>query len=134
MPEARLQRMGICPEIAFEEVRFPDDADFGTGTFTAVLSPRALLSPKVIFAVGAVNRPTADRRIFQISATIYPNRDIPVLLEKDDLPVHQVIFQMPHWPDLRVAQTLTVEFSAWRIVGAAMGGQALSAGSDLESH
>ena len=111
-------------------IHFPDDADPGAGTFTIELTPRALLSPHPIAAM------LANLPFFQISATINPSRNIPVRLAQADgsTPRHRVVFRLPHGLDLRVAQTLTVEFSAWRIVGAAMGGQALSARSDLESH
>ena len=122
MPEIRYQQPGGSPEIVSAEIHIPNASDLGTGTFTIVLIPRALLSDKTIMSM--IGNPP----VFQISATINPNRNVVVLLGKADgsNPFDQVVFRVPHGLDLRVSQTLKVEFAGWRIVAASLNGQALS--------
>jgi len=122
MPEIRHQQPGGSPEIVSAEIHIPNASDLGTGTFTIVLIPRALLSDKTIMSM--IGNPP----VFQISATINPNRNVVVLLGKVDgsNPFDQVVFRVPHGLDLRVSQTLKVEFAGWRIVAASLNGQALS--------
>ena len=127
MPEIRHQQPGASPGISFAEIHIPNDSDFGTGTYSITLTPRALLSNKAITSI-MVNRPR-----FQISATINPNRDIPVLLGRGS-PVDQVVFRLPQGLDFRLALTLRIEFAGWQISAAAINGQQLGKNTDPVSN
>jgi hypothetical protein len=122
VPEIRHQQPGASPEISLAEIHIPDDSDWGTGTFTTVLTPSALLSTKHISSL-MLNAPH-----FQISVTINPNRNIPILIGKADGsdPMHRVTYVLPHGVDLREAKWLVVHFAGWRIMGASLDGAHLS--------
>ena len=122
MPEIRHRQPGGSPEIVSAEIHIPNASDLGTGTFTIVLIPRALLSDKTIMSM-IVSPP-----VFQIRATINSNRNVLVLLGNADgsSPCDQVVFRVPHELDLRASQTLKAEFAGGRIVAASLNGQPLS--------
>ena len=121
MPEIRHQLLGSAPEIELGEIHIPDDKDLGTGTFTTVLKPDVLTSTKHIVSA-MVNPPS-----FQISMTLNPNRDIPVLLGRVDgsEPISTKMYLLPAFVDITRSHTLVVEFSFWQITALKMNGVAL---------
>ncbi len=126
MPEIRHQQPGGSPELSLSEIHIPNDSDLGTGTFTNMLAPRALLSDKHIASI------MANPPVFQISVTINPNRDIVALLGRPDskTPQNKAVFRLPMGLDFRQALRLVIEFAGGRIIAGSINGQPLGRAAD----
>lgn len=112
MPEIRHQQPSSAPEIDFAEIHIPDDEDMGTGTFTTVFAPDALLNDKNVTS-DMFNAPE-----FQISVNINLNREVPVLLGKADgsPPRASSTFLIPLNVDPSKRHTVVATFSQWQVI------------------
>ena len=121
MPEIRVRKPDVCPEVASCEIHIPDDADLGAGTFTTALQPGVLLGNQTIVSV--MNNPP----VFEIKATFNTNRAIVVTLGRADAPPrHTAVYLLPPGLDLTQPHALVVEFLGWSISRATLGGAALA--------
>jgi hypothetical protein len=80
------------PSIRHAEVRFPDEHDLGTGTYTVAVEPSALAAPQPIAAV-LINRP-----VFQLALEVNPqSREAVVTFGRADgaEPVLQSVYRLP---------------------------------------
>ena len=116
MPEIRVQQPGGAPEVESGEIHIPDDRELGYGEYTVKLKPRSLPARKVIFAV-MINPPA-----FQISATINPNGDVVVWLDRADGadPISRRTFRVPSDIVGSLPHRLRVIFSKWEITEASV--------------
>ena len=108
--------------MALAEIHIPDDQSLGTGTFTNTFKPDALPTKKVISSI-IINVP-----IFQISATVNPNRDLVVAIGKADNkpPLDQSTFRMPRTLNPEISKhVLEIQFEHWLISAAALDGSSL---------
>ncbi len=121
MPEIHHQQPGPSPEMLSSEIHIPDSTNLGTGTFITIFRAGALPPVKAMSSI-IVNPPA-----FQISATVNPNRNVPVLLGRADAdPTHRIVFRLPTKMDKAVAYTLKIQFAGWRITGAWLNDVALT--------
>jgi hypothetical protein len=121
VPEIKHQQLDPSPETSSSEIHIPDDADMGTGTFTVVFKPRVLPASKVI-ASAIVYAPT-----FQLTATVNPNGEIPVLLgDTNSPPKHRLVVRLPGSVYRPHAHTLKVAFANWQITAVTLDGQPLA--------
>jgi hypothetical protein len=120
VPEMNHQQSNPSPETSSSTIHMPDDADVGTGTYTVVFKPNVLPASKSIMSA-IFNAPT-----FQLTATINPNGEIPVLLgNTTEEPKHRVVVRLPAGLS-RAAHTLKIEFANWRIETISLDGQRLA--------
>src|SRR4030042_1704784 len=104
MSEFSNRRNNPTPELAYQEIYLPNDANLATGAFRFqakknTMTPPKTPGPKAIVAA-VINPPR-----FQLSAAINPGtREIPVLLGHADGsdPVSAIVFLLP--ADLDVTQ------------------------------
>lgn len=123
MPPIRTGQVNPAHNVALTELYIPTDSDIGTGTFTTVLAPNALLEGHTEI-VSIVSNPG----IFQISVTIHADNMVAVLLSRSDgsPPVHRLPFRLPEWVDPLISHALLVRFAGWYIIGATFDGQPIS--------
>ena len=121
MAEIKHQQPGGSPEVSGSVIHIPNDADMGTGTFTTEFKSNALPATKVIMS-DIVNAP-----VFQITATVNPNGDLPVLLGKADNsdPTDRVYFRLPGDIERNRPHALEVRFANWKIAAALLDGKPL---------
>ena len=127
MVEVRNRMENPSPDIAFQEIHIPNDANFGTGTFRflankEVLVPPARPEPKAVVAI-VLNPPR-----FQLSVSVNPGtREIPVLLGRADgtPPLASRVFVLPLGMDTGAAHEFGVVFRNWRVLSVEMDGQEL---------
>jgi hypothetical protein len=122
VPKFKHQVPAGTSEIESGEIHIPNDADWGTGTFTTVFKLDGLRSNDDVTSV-MVNAPR-----FKIAATVNPDGGVPVLLGRADaaLPFDHVTFRLPAEIALSAHHTLQIQFANWHIVSAMLDGQMLS--------
>jgi hypothetical protein len=127
MSEVRNRSDNPAPELAHQEIYFPNDLDWGTGVFRFrtkknMIVPLRKPTPKAICAI-ALNPPR-----FQVSAAINPGTgEIPVLLGHADgsNPLSSALFLMPPKCEVSRPHDFEVAFSEWQITCMTMDGQQL---------
>ncbi|MFC2071214.1 hypothetical protein ACFLUU_00640 [Chloroflexota bacterium] len=112
MPEIKHRQVDAAPEIIFAEIHIPDDKHLGTGSFTTLIKPGALLSGKAVSSI-MINVP-----ILQISLNVNPlTGEIPVLLGFADGsdPLSRKVFFFPKTADLSTSHEFRATFDNWEI-------------------
>ena len=66
------------PDVLSTELRFPSDADLGTGTYSILLQPTALNASEPL--VSELVEVVEKRKIFRVLATINPDKGFEVRL------------------------------------------------------
>ncbi len=100
------------PGIDYSEIIIPDEQNLGTGTFTTVLEPDALVKVSPIVS-SIVNKP-----VFKLLVNIHlASKEITALLGKaDNSPaLSREVFKMPEKLDLSHSHSFTVIFKDWKI-------------------
>ena len=101
------------PQIHYGEVRFPDETDLGTGTYSVAMEPAALTGEKPVAAV-VMNRP-----VFQLALEVNPqSREAVVTFGRAD-GAESAVQTVYRLPDATVAVTgpvvFVVSFERWTI-------------------
>ena len=101
------------PRIHYGEVRFPDEQDLGTGTYTVAMEPDALKGDKPVAAV-LINRP-----VFQLALEVNPqSRETVVTFGRavGAEPAIQSVFRLPDDPPAGQGPAVfTVSFQRWTV-------------------
>ena len=110
------------PKIHYGEVRFPDEHDFGTGTYAVAVEAEALRGDKPVAAV-LMNRP-----VFQLALEVNPqSREAVVTFGRADgaEPAIQSVYRVPAETPAREPLVFVVAFERWAVRGVTLDGQAL---------
>ena len=100
------------PQIHYGEVRFPDESELGTGTYSVAVEPAALTGDKPVAAV-VMNRP-----VFQLALEVNPQtREAVVTFGRADgaEPVSQTAYRLPDNPAPAGPAVFVVEFERWTV-------------------
>ncbi len=121
MPAIKHRQPNASPEVEYGEINIPDDKNLGTGTFTTLLKPNALLGTKTISSI-MINAPR-----FQISVNINPGtKEIPVLLGRADADhISGKIFLLSANIDPTVSHTFVAAFENGQVLGLELDGTPL---------
>ena len=110
------------PKIHYGEVRFPDEHDFGTGTYAVAVEPGALAGDKPVAAV-LINRP-----VFQLALELNPqSREAVVTFGRADgaEPAIQSVYRVPAETAAGEPLVFVVTFERWAVRGVTLDGQPL---------
>jgi hypothetical protein len=112
------------PSIRHAEVRFPDEQDLGTGTYTVAVEPSALAAAQPVAAV-LINRP-----VFQLALEVNPqSREAVVTFGRADgaEPVLQSVYRLPPAPPAPSgnAGDFVVTFEKWTVRSLKLDGREL---------
>jgi hypothetical protein len=111
------------PHVHYGEVRFPDEQELGTGTYTVAVEPDALTAPKPVAAV-LINRP-----VFQLALEINPQSHEAVVTfgrADGEEPAIQSVYRLPE--SARPGDgpvVFVVSFERWTVRRLTMDGQEL---------
>jgi len=112
MAEIKNRENNPLPGIYYSEIRIPDEQNLGTGTFTTVLEPDALVKISPIVS-SVVNKP-----VFKLLVNIHlATKEITALLGKaDNSPaLSREVFKIPEKINLSEKHSLKVIFKDWKI-------------------
>ena len=110
------------PNIRHAQVRFPDEQDLGTGTYTVAVEPAALAAPQPVAAV-LINRP-----VFQLALEVNPqSREAVVTFGRADgaEPVLQSVYRLPSTPLTPRVGDFVVTFEKWTVRSLKLDGREL---------
>ena len=112
------------PHIHYGEVRFPEEKDLGTGTYSVAVEPAALTGDKPIASV-LINRP-----VFQLALEVNPqSREAVVTFGRADgaEPAIQTAFRLPEKPGDGAGPALfVVSFERWTVRKVTLDGRELA--------
>ena len=100
------------PQIHYGEVRFPDERELGTGTYSVAVEPAALTGDTPVAAV-VMNRP-----VFQLALEVNPqSREAVVTFGRADgaEPVSQSAYRLPDAAPPAGPAVFVVEFDQWTV-------------------
>ncbi len=100
------------PGIDYSEIRIPDERNLGTGTFTTVLEPKAMVKMSPIIS-SIENKP-----VFKLIVNIFfSEKEVTALLGKaDDTPaLSRIVFKLPDEIDPSGTHRFKVIFKDWKI-------------------
>ena len=122
MPEIRHTQRDASPEIESATILIPDDADWGTGTFTTIFTPELF---KTIRGGGSVSSVMLNAPSFEITLTVNTNGDVVAGLGRPDEPnpSDQIVFVLPLIP--RAKHEVHVSFINWNVTGIFLNGNLL---------
>ena len=112
MADIKSRENNPLPGIYYSEIRIPDEQNLGTGTFTTVLEPDALVKISPIVS-SVVNKP-----VFKLLVNIHlATKEITALLGKaDNSPaLSREVFKIPEKINLSEKHSLKVIFKDWKI-------------------
>lgn len=110
------------PDIHYAEVRFPDEANLGTGTYTVAVEPAALGGATPVAAV-LIKRP-----VFQLALEVNPQSGEAVATfgrADGAQPVMQAAYRLPPFAPGGASAIFTVSFAKGAIQGLKLEGQDL---------
>ena len=111
------------PNIHYGEVRFPDEGELGTGTYTVAVEAAALRGQDALAAV-LVKRP-----VFQLALEVNPQtREAVVTFGRADgaEPVLQSAYRLPEsGPTAATQAVFVVTFERWSVRGVTLDGKHL---------
>lgn len=118
----RQERPG--PGLHYGEVRFPDEHELGTGTYTVAVDPSALARPDPVAAI-LINRP-----VFQLALEVNPqSREAVVTFGRADgaEPAIQSVYRVPEEAQAGGAgpRVFVVSFERWVVRSLTLDGRDL---------
>ena len=111
------------PKVHYGEVRFPDEHDFGTGTYAVAVEPEALTADKPVAAV-LINRP-----VFQLALELNPqSREAVVTFGRADgaEPAIQSAYRLHEAPAGAGPALFVVSFERWTVRKVTLDGRELT--------
>jgi hypothetical protein len=111
------------PGIHYGEVRFPEEKDLGTGTYTVAVEPAALTGDKPLASV-LINRP-----VFQLALEVNPQtREAVVTFGRADggEPAIQSAYRLPEGSAGAGPALFVVSFERWTVRGVTLDGRELT--------
>ena len=119
MGEQKHRQVGGGPGIEFAEILLPDDADWGSGSYTTIFAAKALPAKKAMMSA-MINLPR-----FQITVSVNVNGIVTILLG-DTNPKDRAQLQLPWGLERSRTHSLQIQFEGWTVVGALLDGKALN--------
>ncbi len=122
MPPIKHRQSNPSYLVAYGEIDIPDDKDLGTGSFTTMLKPNALVVNNVI------NSQMVNVPVFQISVNIdNTKKEVSALLGKADGsdPLSRKLFHIPPEIDFKPERLFLVHFKDWQVVSMELDGKEL---------
>ncbi len=122
MAEVRSREEKPLPGIDYSEIHIPDEENLGTGSFTTLFDPKAMVKVNPLMST-IVNKPVFQL-IMSVNAAEY---EATVLLGKaDNTPADsRKVYKIPKDADTDKALTFKAVFSEWNITALEMDGTAL---------
>ena len=118
MAEIKHRQVGGGPGIEFAEINLPDDADWGTGSYTTIFAAKALPPLKVMMSA-MINLPR-----FQITVSVNPSGEVAILLGEAE-PKSRARVRLPWGLERARTHSLQIQFASWAVIGALPDGQAV---------
>lgn len=114
MPKIISREQNPIPGVDYSEIHIPDEDSLGTGTFTTVLEPDAMVKNNPIIST-IINEP-----VFQLIVNIdIDTHEVTVLLGKADNtpPLSRKVFTIPEDVNSSVKNSFKITFEEWKITG-----------------
>ncbi len=122
MAEIRNRENNPVRGVEYSEIYIPDEENIGTGTFTTVLEPEAIINIIPIVS-SIINEPA-----FQLFVNInYADDEVTVLIGRADNspPLSREVFILPKKFDVSKTLQFDVVFTDWKITELKMNGNNL---------